>query len=366
MVTILTVSSLYAETTPSGPHVPDDAWKRFVPGGVRPAKVEKVFSNLYSRPNDDTFQNATGNAGEPYEVARINCALVAEKTDKGFNLAFDWHAVMTTGRHVEAGNSFMMTEAESNLKDRPETRDKPFGIKYAKGSGPDSLPQQKKGSILFSRMDIGKTEGDGTYSGKLVIRRGEKLGVGLNQFRDNGPKTGVFQFISWKIEVKNGEIVNPDIECKRGKEPHLKKMASSYQKIDPTKPQHKPYPPQPKGAVCKEETVGEGEDSTEERVHTVKLAKAVGKAIKLSGCLDCHGEGNGDSQLFCDDGTAVNPGTTYRSVHGFLDPKFDWKATNPDGKVRYPKGMSHCCSTLRDNLEAEGLKKLKELVESAK
>ena len=82
---------------------------------TKEAKETQVFRNVYSRPNDDTFQNATGNAGEPYEVARIQCALVAEGDAEGFDITFDWNAEMTTGRHVEAGNFFFLTDIHLSL-----------------------------------------------------------------------------------------------------------------------------------------------------------------------------------------------------------------------------------------------------------
>ncbi len=324
-------------------------------------KGERTFYNLYSRPNDDSSQNATGNAGEPYEVAKVKCGLVAEKTPDGFQLSLDWNATMSTGRHVEAGSSFRLAIAESNLSNPPKVNAARLKIRYPEGADAESLTPQKIGSLLYTKIPMGEMTKDGVYSGVSYIEWNEATGDDANYFDPSAPKDNVLQTIRWSLEVKNGALLHPAMDCRRDKEPQLKLIESNFQVLDTKLAAHQPYPTQPKSAVCEEEIIGGGSKPKEEDSHRTKRLKAIGKVIKAAGCLDCHGGGNGDNQRFCDDGTPLDVKNTTGSIPHFADSSFDWSRTNPDGKKRYPEEMAEAMKKLKMELGEKGMAELQEL-----
>ncbi len=326
-----------------------------------PGKGELSFYNLYSRPNDDSFQNATGNAGEPYEVARVKCGLVAEKTDTGFRLSLDWSADMSTGRHVEAGSSFRLAVSENNLAYRPKVNASRLKIRYPEGAGADSLPAEKIGSLLYTKLPMGETTKDGVYSGVSYIDWNEATGEEANYFDPAAPKDNILQTIQWSVQVKNGALVHPTLDCRRDKEPQLKLIESNFEVLDKKLAAHQPYPKQPKSAVCEKEHIGGAHEPKEEDSHRVKRLKAIGKIIKAAGCLDCHGGGNGDNQLFCDDGTPLDVKNSCGSIGHFADASFDWSRTSPNGKTRYPEEMAAAMKKLKQELGEKGLAELLDL-----
>lgn len=325
------------------------------------AEAPQRYENVYSRPNDDTFQNAQGNAGEPYEVARLHTALVVDAQPEGIDVAFEWKAIMVTGRHVEAGRSFRLVSVESDLGDRSANAVR-LSIRYPKGVGADSLADDKKGSELHATLPLGTARSYGRYHGTLVVQRIGETATETRHFAGGGPKNGVFQTIRWSFELGPRGITNVDLDCRRVKDPNVRLVSSNFV---PASAWVRPYPAQPKAAVCEEEKVGEGDPSTEAKVKKLRIAKEMGALLKTAGCLDCHDRGSRENSLFCDDGVAIHGRSTYAALLSVVNDPTQLDRTTPEGKNKYPKGMKDAFHELKTSLTADERRALQNLVELA-
>jgi len=214
-----------------------------------------LFENLYSRPNDDSLQNAEGNNGEPYEVAKIKVGLTATKNQKtgGTVLGLEWAAEATTGYHLEGGLRFELAEKVSKDEGRKPVRTG-FTMTYPKGVTKNSPPKDKIGLVLSGKVVIREIKKDGVYSGTFFIKKknpNEKIVPGHK--RASGE---VFQIIDWSVTLKDGKIVAKSLDCQRFKKPYMRLIASNFQNIDKTLKKHQPYPKKPNGAENKKEVIG--------------------------------------------------------------------------------------------------------------
>lgn len=214
---------------------------------------------LYSRPNDDSFQNELGNAGEPFEVALLRVALVSQPGSKPQTVALglDWSATITTGWHVEAGLAFELVEKTSNLG-VGQGRQR-LGVRYAEGADANSVEEKKKGSVLFAGIPLGEAS-DGEYSGVVEVRkRGARDDErGVLDGAHNRATGAVFQSVEWRAKIARGRLVERDIVVRRFKEPQVRLIDSNFKEIDKSKREHQNYPKKPKGAEKAPEKVGDG------------------------------------------------------------------------------------------------------------
>ncbi|MCB0418044.1 MAG: hypothetical protein H6617_07255 [Bdellovibrionaceae bacterium] len=313
----------------------------------------KEFYNVYSRPNDDRFQNAAGASGEPYEVSRIRVTLDAEENANSVKLKFKWAASMTTGRHVEAGSYFHLFENKTDLAGVRAGRSVDLKIIYPKGATAQSSVERKVGSILSAELDLGTIERDGTYAGELQIRsKGVSTEAentqGIGQL--TGRNASAFQTARWRVEIVDGKVRSANVECQRFVEPLMRLVESNWLRVDSTRRENQPYPDQPKAAKCKSEIVGkEGETLETKKTEIEKLTEQLAPLISDAGCLDCHAEGNENNFRFCDDGTPIFPETDSHNIFSLITNPSE---TNWDN---YPTGMKRAIERLTASEKNSGV-----------
>ncbi len=306
------------------------------------AQTPVVFTNVYSRPNDDQFQNASGNHGEPYEVARISTTLqMTPERGGGWQARLIWRAVMTTGRHVEAAPAFSL-EVATNPFGGAAPRPVRLAFAYPPGVNAGSTAAQKRGSVMSADMDLGTIPGspDQTYRGGLVIAfRGTGSERGTEQLEGRAGAT--FQRLSWEAEVRDGAVARGGITAMRFSDPQVRLIWSSYQNELSTRP----YPPEPAEAALLPETIGEGEEELNSLTPIQRATLAVSSIMVTARCISCHDSGNQDRRLFHDSGVPVRPGLFAGQVRSFLGNIDTWAETRhpgageEPGRFRYPRAM---------------------------
>lgn len=332
--------------------------------GVKQASGEVSFYNLYSRPNDDRFQNKTtgSGSGEPYEVAVVHCGLKAvPQKFGGSNLYFTWKAEITTGRHVESGLYFDIEETKNSIG--PTGKPRPLQLGYPVAVDAKSTLTKKKGSVMYAEVPLGSIEGSGKFSGALHIKLRERATEGssqpgISQLVGAGVpgKAGVFQTLAWDIVTEQGLVSEARVHCERFSEPQLKLVDSNYQRIDRRNSVHRHYLVSEPAANCAEEQVGDGNISTA-FTRTTVLEKKVGEMILSSGCLDCHDSGNKELFRFCDDGSSIQPSADASTIFSLVGTV----RTNP-GSLKYPAGMIQALKVLsaEDQRQGDLIKKWRE------
>ncbi len=326
---------------------------------------------VYSRPNDDSFQNEAGEDanGEPYEVAIMYGGIVATQKpgQKSLDVRFDWRAEITTGRQVETGEFICMHEFQTNIPGEKqqsvigeEDKEKMtrLTITYPRGVDKNSFFEAKPGSVLSASLPLGTVKTDGNYAGRMYVRglrrgRGREAGNGLPAIPQSPMKLGgVIKIMDWKFSVIQGKVSNVSVSIvRRHNDPPLKMVDSNIYSIDRSLPQHHHYHQQSRRAICKAETVGDGDmPSVESKAD--QLTREAGKLIKKAGCLECHGEGAPDNDLlrFCDSGVSLHPTEDAANIY--------WMVVNDSlpkaklGRDDYPDDMLDAIHILK-KLDAE-------------
>jgi hypothetical protein len=306
-----------------------------------------VVSNVFSRPNDDAFQNTAGKTGLPYEVAKVFTGLSFYPQNGKLNVQMSWGTSMSTGRYVEGASDLAITQTKSNIDGASLGKENRFSLSYAPGANSKSQPKEKVGSLIHQKLDLGNIDlkKDGVYQGKILItKRHEDLPS--EKALEIAEKDAI-QFIPWRIEMKNGKVIAADIYAERSKPPHLKLIASNQKIFDPKEPLFNPYVPVPPVSELLPEIVGDKQKLTEDQ----KLTVVVGQFIKSSGCLKCHGSDNPNQHLFHDkNGVPINPGEFAKSMEALLDNPHQLKDSD-----KYPPQMAKAIALIPENAQYDVL-----------
>ncbi|MBI3298270.1 MAG: hypothetical protein HYZ75_08910 [Elusimicrobia bacterium] len=292
-----------------------------------------VFTNVYSRPNDDRFQNG-GSSGEPYEVARISATLqLTPERGGGWQARLIWRAVMVTGRHVESGRAFQLevtTNAFSGAAPAPVR----LAFRYPPGVTEASTAAQKRGSVLSADIDLGAIPArpDAAYRGGLgIVFRGTGEDRGTEQLE--GRAGAVFQRLEWEADVREGRIARGDVSARRFADPQVRLVWSSYQ----NELSVQPYRTEPADAALLPEEVGDGSRLTPIQRQTV----AVGRILVAARCISCHDSGNQSAYIMHDgNGVPKSPRTFAGQISSLLNNLDAWDAERlPGDRRRYPASM---------------------------
>jgi len=309
-----------------------------------PFALEKTtFYSIYSRGNDDFGQNNVPAQGAiaaaptgPYEVFTVKVGLTPKRVGVGrYRLRFQWAARASTGRHVDVEDGFVLRETESSYR---TTRERAPLEKHSPPGVTETSPDAAKiGTYLYSTLDLGQIDGDGTFSGKLEMALKSKREIGqnpqlLNLFGVVGDDGGPFQHMEWSVTVRDGAIVRRRLKAYR--ELYTEGSPPMLYLTDNFTAERR-YRPAPQVAACRAESVGGGEaasySSEEQRLFA---------AVKRSGCTNCHGEGNealvsgigreNGGLKYCSDGRPVDASALADLVRVADNPdEEDWSDYHP-------------------------------------